>query len=83
MRAPSRDNFEARMRKSVDGHKFRIGQTVSLASGFGYSQSARAVFKIVALLPSNGAHFQYRIRNSGELFERVAAENELMLRQSF
>ncbi len=69
------------MKKSVDGHKFRIGQTVSLAAGFGYSRNAQAVFKIVALLPSNGVNFQYRIRNSGELFERVAAENELMLRR--
>lgn len=70
------------MTKSVHGHKFRIGQTVSLAAGFGYSRGAEAVFKIVALLPSNGAHFQYRIRNTGELFERVAAENELMLRRT-
>ena len=62
-------------------HRFKIGQVVSLNSGFGYTRTSQAEFEIVALLPSNGAHFQYRIRNSGEQFERVAAENELILRQ--
>lgn len=69
------------MKTSRDGHRFKVGQTVSLASGFGYSQNAQALFKIVALLPSNGSYYQYRIRNSSELFERVAAENELNLRR--
>lgn len=68
--------------KSADGHRFRVGQSVSLAAGFGYSRNANAVFKVVALLPSNGKHYQYRIHNSDEQFERVAAENELMLRQT-
>ncbi|MEQ8936273.1 MAG: hypothetical protein RIE56_10835 [Amphiplicatus sp.] len=61
-------------------HRYEIGQSVSLAQGFGYSRGARAEFTITALLPSNGAHYQYRIRNSGEAFERVAAENEISLR---
>lgn len=58
-------------------HRYEIGQCVSLARGFGYSRGARADFMVTALLPSNGAHYQYRIRSSGEAFERVAAENEL------
>ncbi|MEE2692474.1 MAG: hypothetical protein VX640_13130 [Pseudomonadota bacterium] len=58
-------------------HRYCIGQSVSLVQGFGYTRGSGVEFKVVALLPSNGAHFQYRIRNSGEAFERVAAENEL------
>ena len=65
----------------MNGHRYKIGQAVSLAAGFGYSRSAQAVFKVVALLPSNGSHYQYRIRNTDEMFERVAAENEMVNRQ--
>ncbi len=59
-------------------HRYRIGQSVTLSRGFGYARGAQA-YKIVALMPSNGAHYQYRISNSEERFERVAAENELTL----
>jgi hypothetical protein len=58
-------------------HQFKIGQSVTLSPGFGYVRDARAAYEIVALLPSNGAHFQYRIRCADENFERVAAENEM------
>lgn len=68
------------MNKSETGHKFRVGQTVSLAQGFGYARTARASYRIVALLPFSGAHYQYRIQCAEERFERVAAENELKLR---
>lgn len=61
-------------------HRFKIGQTVTLAAGFGYAQPANASFRVTALMPSNGAHYQYRIKSSDENFERVAAENELTLR---
>jgi hypothetical protein len=65
------------MINSERGHKFKVGQAVRLSPGFGYARNAQAAYKVVALLPSNGAHFQYRIRCSDENFDRVAAENEL------
>lgn len=61
-------------------HKYSIGQIVSLTRGFGYSQNTTVAFEIMAQLPTNGIHYQYRIRNGDEKFERVAAENELILR---
>lgn len=62
---------------SSGGHRYRIGDAVTLAAGFGYGARRASGFQIVALLPSNGAHYQYRLRNPQESFERVAAENEL------
>jgi hypothetical protein len=58
-------------------HRFRIGQTVKIVEGFGYMRAPDTSFKIIALLPSNGAHFQYKIRNAGESFDRTIRENEL------
>lgn len=65
------------MKASV--HRFRVGQTVKIVEGFGYARSPNMMFTIVALLPSNGAHYQYKIRNSGEVFDRTAQENELTI----
>ncbi|MEX0644006.1 MAG: hypothetical protein WD076_01755 [Parvularculaceae bacterium] len=62
---------------SERAHRFKIGQVVRLSPGFGYARNAQAAYKVVALLPSNGSHFQYRIRSMDENFDRVAAENEL------
>lgn len=67
------------MRSGEPTHRFRVGQSVTLASGFGRSGRNSTLYKVIALLPSNGVHFQYRLRNSGEAFERVATENELNL----
>jgi hypothetical protein len=50
---------------------------VSLVQGFGFAQAPGAVYEVVALLPSDTAHFQYRIRSATEAFARVAAENQL------
>lgn len=58
-------------------HRFRIGQTVKIVEGFGYMRGPNTNFKIIALLPSNGAHFQYKIRHAGESFDRTIRENEL------
>lgn len=58
-------------------HRFAVGELVGLAHGFGYAQRTGAVYEITALLPSDRAHLQYRIRGAGEAFERVAAENQL------
>lgn len=60
-------------------HRYRVGEWVSLAQGYGYAQRTGTVYEIVAHLPSDRAHLQYRIRAAGEAFERVAAENQLTL----
>ncbi len=65
---------------SPETHRYQLGQHVKLSRGFGYARPAEASFEIVALLPSNGRHFQYRIRLQNESAERIAAENELTLR---
>lgn len=57
--------------------RFRVGEQVALSRGFGYSYKTGAVYEILALLPPNRTHFQYRIRSNSEAFARVAAENEL------
>ena len=62
-------------------HRFTVGQLVSLSPGFGYVRSKNAVYKVVALLPRDFAHFQYRIRSATEAFDRVAAENQLTPRR--
>lgn len=58
-------------------HRFKVGETVRMASAI----SARAVsahqFKIVRQLPERGGEVQYRIKSSAEPFERVAAESAL------
>jgi len=58
-------------------HKFKVGQTVTYASGpFGRASSA-SVYKITALLPPQGEDQQYRIKSANEPHERVAKESEL------
>lgn len=64
-----------------DSHRFPVGAKVSLIPLRGLARNEGAIYSVVMQLPSNGAHFQYRIRSSAELFERVAAENELVLRR--
>lgn len=66
----------------VLAHRYRVGDLVGLAQGFGYAQRVGAVYEVVALLPSDRAHFQYRLRSATEAFERVAAENQLTPRGS-
>lgn len=68
------------MAASESRHRFKIGQQVSLSQGFGYPRSSNGVYKVIALLPQDRTHFQYRIRSVGDAFDRVAAENELTAR---
>ena len=60
----------------MDSRKFRIGQSVRLASrGVVVSPG---VYTIIALLPpGDDGEFKYRIRHSDEIRERVAKESEL------
>ena len=60
-------------------HKFRVGQTVLFTSSPITRPGASGTYKVVRLLPSDGDDYQYRIKNPGEAFERVAKESQLEL----
>ena len=58
-------------------HKFRIGQTVYFTSRPIGHMVVNSPYEVVRLLPSDGADYQYRIKNANEVFERVARESQL------
>jgi hypothetical protein len=60
-------------------HRFRVGQTVLYTSSPITRPGASGTYKVVKLLPSDGDDYQYRIKNPGEAFERVAKESQLEL----
>jgi hypothetical protein len=62
---------------SLRTHKFQVGQTVSYTSSPVSRPGASGNYKVVRLLPSDGEDYQYRIKNPGEAFERVAKESQL------
>jgi hypothetical protein len=64
---------------SLHSHKFRVGQAVLYTSSPISRPGASGSYKVVKLLPSDGDDYQYRIKNPGEAFERVAKESQLEL----
>jgi hypothetical protein len=62
---------------SLRTHKFEVGQTVFYTSSPITRPGASGSYKVVRLLPSDGEDYQYRIKNPGEAFERVAKESQL------
>jgi hypothetical protein len=60
-------------------HRYRVGQTVSYTSSPISRPGASGGYMVVKLLPSDGDDYQYRIKNPGEAFERVAKESQLEL----
>jgi len=71
---------QASMRSQVlRTHRFRVGQTVLYTSSPISRPGASGTYKVVKLLPSDGDDYQYRIKNPGEAFERVAKESQLEL----
>ncbi len=62
---------------SLRTHKFHVGQTVFYTSSPITRPGATGSYKVVRLLPSDGEDYQYRIKNPGEAFERVAKESQL------
>jgi len=62
---------------SLHTHKFQVGQTVFYTSSPISRPGATGSYKVVRLLPSDGEDYQYRIKNPGEAFERVAKESQL------
>jgi hypothetical protein len=65
------------VRPMLRAHKFRVGQTVLYTSSPISRPGASGTYQVVKLLPSDGDDYQYRIKNSGEAFERVAKESQL------
>ena len=62
---------------SLRTHRFHVGQTVFYTSSPISRPGASGSYKVVRLLPSDGEDYQYRIKNPGEAFERVAKESQL------
>jgi hypothetical protein len=58
-------------------HKYSVGETVYFTSpNFGRA-AASGTYTVIKLLPSESDDYQYRIKSSGEAFERVAKESQL------
>jgi hypothetical protein len=62
---------------AIKAHKYRIGETVYYTSPTFGRTAASGSYTVVKLLPSEGDDYQYRIKSSGEAFERVAKESQL------
>ena len=58
-------------------HKYQVGQAVYYTSPTFGRAAATGSYTVVKLLPSEGDDYQYRIKSSGEAFERVAKESQL------
>lgn len=58
-------------------HKYQIGEMVYYTSPTFGRASATGSYTVVKQLPSEGDDYQYRIKSSGEAFERVAKESQL------
>ena len=61
----------------IQRHKYQVGQAVYYTSPTFGRASASGNYTVVKLLPSEGDDYQYRIKSSGEAFERVAKESQL------
>jgi len=61
----------------VRAHKYHVGETVYYTSPSFGRAAATGSYTVVKLLPSEGDDYQYRIKSSGEAFERVAKESQL------
>jgi hypothetical protein len=61
----------------VRAHKYRVGESVYYTSPTFGRAAATGNYTVMKLLPSEGDDYQYRIKSSGEAFERVAKESQL------
>jgi hypothetical protein len=61
----------------VRSHKYHVGEMVYYTSPTFGRAAATGSYTVVKLLPSEGDDYQYRIKSSGEAFERVAKESQL------
>jgi hypothetical protein len=58
-------------------HRYRVGDMVYFTSPTFGRAAATGTYTVVKLLPSESDDYQYRIKSSGEAFERVAKESQL------
>ncbi|PBB17459.1 hypothetical protein [Mesorhizobium sp. WSM4313] len=65
------------VRREAATHLFAVGQPVRLKGGFGTFPKTSEIYRITARLPPREDSAQYRIRNDGELHERVATQDSL------
>jgi hypothetical protein len=61
----------------VVSHKYQVGEMVYFTSPSFGRAAASGSYTVVKLLPSDTDDYQYRIKSSGEAFERVAKESQL------
>ena len=61
----------------IKSHKYQVGEMVYYNSPSFGRAAAIGSYTVVKLLPSEGDDYQYRIKSSGEAFERVAKESQL------
>jgi hypothetical protein len=65
---------------AMPNHKFNVGRTVTYRPASRSQDAPRGAYKITARLPqSDDGQFEYRIKHSGEAYERIAKESELSL----
>ena len=58
-------------------HKYGVGETVYFTASSVARPAASGTYEVLKLLPTDGDDYQYRIKSSGEAFERVAKESQL------
>ncbi|HEY4142663.1 MAG TPA: hypothetical protein VGM57_14675 [Pseudolabrys sp.] len=61
----------------IKAHRYQVGEIVYFTSPSFGRASASGNYTVVKLLPSDTDDYQYRIKSSGEAFERVAKESQL------
>jgi hypothetical protein len=75
--ASSSPDQTARPMSLESAHKYQVGETVYYTSPSFGRTAASGTYTIVKLLPSERDDYQYRIKSTGEAFERVAKESQL------
>ena len=61
----------------IKSHRYQVGELVYFTSPSFGRAAASGSYTVVKLLPSDTDDYQYRIKSSGEAFERVAKESQL------
>jgi hypothetical protein len=57
--------------------KYAIGDRVELSPGRLDGNIPRGVYTVARLMPHEGGEYQYRLKHSRDLHERVAPESQL------
>ena len=63
----------------AEAHRFSVGQLVRMKGRLGVIPKTDEIFRITGTLPARDNILQYRLRSDGEIYERVAAEDNLEL----